>query len=194
MKKIAHRGNYKTKCENKINCLLEVLNKDIDGIEIDVRMTKDKKMVLSHNSFILKNNQIYCIEKTKYELIKLDLLDTFLSKMNNKIVLIDMKCLYDEKKYANTIIKIIKKYPKLNIELSSFNYSLISYIKKRYPNYLCGLIIGYQINIKKDYNNFDFISIHENLVSKYLYPHYIWGKNFKKIDSQCIGIIVDKKN
>lgn len=194
MKKIAHRGNYNINCENKLNCLLKVLDKQIDGIEVDVRMTKDKKMVLSHNSILLKNKKIFCIEKTKYQILKLDLLNTLLSKINNKIVLIDMKCLHNEKIYAKTIIKIIKKYPKLNIQLSSFNYSLISYIKNKYPNYCCGLIIGYQINTHKYYKNFDFISVHEKIAFKYYYPHYIWGKNQHKSNNQCIGIIFDKKN
>ena len=53
---IAHRGNNNDTCENQLSCLKEVLNYDyVSGVEIDIRQTKDKKLVLSHNSFLKKD-------------------------------------------------------------------------------------------------------------------------------------------
>ena len=48
---IAHRANNNHEfSENSKNAIINVLSKDyIDGIEIDVRITKDKRLVLIHD-------------------------------------------------------------------------------------------------------------------------------------------------
>lgn len=191
---ISHRGNDDDLCENKIKCLLDTLSKDyVDGIEIDVRMTKDKKFILNHNLLIINNFKVYNIDTSNYKDLNIDSLNNLLNKINNnKIIMIDMKCLNNYKKYANNLIKLLKKYKYLNISLASFNYDLIKYIKIKYPSYKCGLIIGYQININKEYKMFDFISIHSSLINKYNFPHYIWSRNIT-IDNKCIGVIANKK-
>ena len=53
---IAHRGNDNHKyLENTKEAVIYCLNKEyIDGIEIDIRVTKDKEFVLSHNMLIDK--------------------------------------------------------------------------------------------------------------------------------------------
>ena len=51
---IAHRANNNHDfSENSLKAILNVLDKDyIDGIEIDVRITKDKQLVLIHDLVI----------------------------------------------------------------------------------------------------------------------------------------------
>ena len=59
---IAHRGNNDNNCENKFDCLKDIVNYDyIYGIEVDVRESLDRVLVLNHNSFIKKNHSIYFI-------------------------------------------------------------------------------------------------------------------------------------
>ena len=49
----AHRGFSSYYPENSLEAIKESLKYDyIDGIEIDIRMTKDEKFVLIHNSSI----------------------------------------------------------------------------------------------------------------------------------------------
>lgn len=190
---IAHRGNNNNTCENKINCLIDSINNsNIDGIEIDVRMTKDKIFVLNHNLFILKDFKIINVDKSYYKELFIDKLTDLLNNIDsNKIIMIDMKCIYNYKKYAHNLIKVLKKYKHLNFLLVSFNYNLIKYIKTKYNQYKCGLIIGYKINTNKDYQLFDFISIHYKLINEYKFPFYIWGKDHPKINNNCIGIITN---
>ena len=61
---ISHRGNdlHKFK-ENTKEAIISTLSNDYtSGVELDVRMTKDKKIVLSHSLFykehIINNNNI----------------------------------------------------------------------------------------------------------------------------------------
>lgn len=50
----AHRGYWKEAPENSIQAIEKAISNKIDYIEIDVRMTKDGKLVLMHNSTIDK--------------------------------------------------------------------------------------------------------------------------------------------
>ena len=53
MKIIAHRGLHAHYKQNTKEALCEALEKEyIDGIEFDIRMTKDKKLVIIHSPII----------------------------------------------------------------------------------------------------------------------------------------------
>ena len=201
---IAHRGNNNDTCENQLSCLKEVLNYDyVSGVEIDIRQTKDKKLVLSHNSFLKKDFNFYFISKYNlYELKKKDFvlkgkkytistLKEFLSNIKTeKIILIDIK----DKINLKNFYKLIKKYSYLNIYICSFHYDLMYLLKKRYPKLKVGIIIGYTMNDKKKIDIFDFVSIHYSYNNKYLKDHFIWTVNcpfvLKNLDNN-LGIITD---
>ncbi|MBR2588563.1 MAG: hypothetical protein IKD77_05110 [Bacilli bacterium] len=52
MKIIAHRAHTEKYKDNSLKSILYSLNQNyIDGIEIDIRMTKDFKFVLNHDPF-----------------------------------------------------------------------------------------------------------------------------------------------
>lgn len=201
---IAHRGNNGDSCENELSCLKEVLNYDyVSGVEIDIRQTKDKKLILSHNSFLRKDINFYFISKYNlYQLkkktfilkgkkYKISTLKEFLSNLKTtKMILIDIKDKIDIK----DLYKLLKKYHHLNIYVCSFHYDLMYLLKKRYPKLKVGIIIGYTMNEKKNIDIFDFISIHYNYNNKYLKEHFIWTVNhpliFKNLDNN-LGIITD---
>lgn len=126
---ISHRGNDSKICENKFDCIKKIINYDyIHGIEVDVRETKDKVLVLNHNSFIKKNNIIYFISKTNYNSIKIDTLKHLLDNINTKkIIILDIKDNID----INRFYKFIKKYKHLNIYICSFNYNFVYKLKKK---------------------------------------------------------------
>ena len=87
---IAHRGNnggeYK---ENSVSAFINCFNTSyIDGIEMDVRLTSDGVLVVSHSD--LFNGKV--ISKTKYSKLGIDSLDYVLSCLSNKkIIIIDVK-------------------------------------------------------------------------------------------------------
>lgn len=167
MKIISHRANGTKYKENTKEAILKILTeKYVDGVEFDVRMTKDKKIVIIHDPIIdfvsdgfgfVKNfnyNDLlkYNFGSSLYP-AKIALLDDVLGSINcNKIIVIEIK---DNryKEVSDIVYKIISKY-NLNIYISSFNYKLIKYFKKLYNK--CGLIIGYGCNRDKCYNHFDF--------------------------------------
>lgn len=195
MNLIAHRGNGNHKYrENTKEAILNILKEEyIDGVEFDIRLTKDKKFVLSHSP-IYKDS---LIKNKKMKDLQLNNLNEVLKSINtNKIILIDIKSELDnEKILVKKLYKIIKKYKYLNIYLSSFNYSLVKKIKEKFKNKV-GIIISNVININKNIDNFDFIMKKYNVKKVYDKETMIWTVNkkeiIKKYLNQNIFIITDK--
>ena len=192
---ISHRGNNNHKYkENTFKAIKNVLEEDyIDGVEFDIRMTKDNKFVLSHSP-IYKDS---LINNKKLKDLKLDELNYILKNIKtNKIILIDIKYeLFKYKKIAFYLNRVLRKYKKLNIYLCSFNYDLILYMKKKYK-YKSGLIISNIINRNKNYNEFDFISVNYKLYKKIDKELMLWTINKKEIIKKYIDkdvyVITDK--
>ncbi|MBR3362657.1 MAG: glycerophosphodiester phosphodiesterase [Bacilli bacterium] len=160
MKIIAHRAHTEKYKDNSLKSILYSLNQNyIDGIEIDIRMTKDFKFVLNHDPFYkghyIKHTSLKTLKK-----IGLNSLNEVLSKIkSNKIILIEIK--EETGKYrilVSKLYKTIKKY-NLNIYIFSFNYNLMKYLKNKYPNLKCGLLIGIKKNLNKLNNDLDFNAV-----------------------------------
>ena len=160
MKIIAHRGNDGIHKENTLKSIINSLKCDyVDGVEFDVRMTKDFKFVIHHDPFYFG----YLISNTRLKKLQkrgIDKLDEVLAKVdNNKILLIEIK--EERKKYhilAIKLYRLLEKY-NLNYYIFSFNYDFINYFKMKYPNIKCGLLIGIKKNLNKINNNYDFNAI-----------------------------------
>lgn len=189
---IAHRGldNHDYK-ENSIKGVLDSLDKDyIQGVEIDIRFTKDKKIVMHHN--MLYDFRI--INKTNYnELNNIDLLEDLIKKISNdKIILLDIKCENnDYKVFMKYLLKLINKYP-LNYYLCSFNYKLIQYLidKTKYP---LGVFITDLINKNKDYNHLSFLALSKNSYNDIKFKtKFVWTINTKNNISKYKYIITNK--
>lgn len=168
---IAHRANNNHGIsENSKKAIVNCLNTDyIDGVEIDVRITKDKELVLIHDPIIDLSSNGHGIVKymtleelKKYKYGKsnepLATLKEVLNVFSDKILLIELKEIgNDYINLVNETIKLITMYPTINIFVCSFNFELLTYLKNNYPNIRCGLIIGYGLNKLKATNNFDFL-------------------------------------
>ena len=209
MKLISHRGlnNHEYK-ENSREAIISSLNEDyIAGVEIDIRLTKDKKLVLYHDKLINIG-----IDKEKYvKNLTLSELKTYtnntvcelnelLIELNtNKEILIEIK--YEDNNYkeiVDIVYETIKNYLNLNIKICSFNKDVISYFKKKYKNYQVGLIIGIKKNKYRFFNfyNFNSISIlHHKLLKN---NDYVWTIddintfNMLKNKGKNIAIITNK--
>lgn len=116
MKKVlifAHRGGGKGLFENRLETIKKSLkNTQIDGIELDVRKTKDNILVLHHNRGVDINGKNYWIDKVLYKEIRHlniptleEVLPLFNKKNNQKILNLDIK----EKNIAKEIVLILKK-------------------------------------------------------------------------------------
>ena len=205
MKIISHRGNGNIYQSNTKEALLESLKYNyVDGIEFDVRLTKDKKIVIIHDAIIdfvsdgtgivkymnYKELLKYNFGNKKYY-SKICLLEDLLKNIKtNKIIMIEIKDLTNNyEDIIDNIYNILKKY-KLNVYIISFNYKLLNYVKKY--NLKCGLLIMYFINNDKLYNNLDFnivIYDYRNRVDKSK-ETFIFGKIKGNIEK--FNIITDK--
>lgn len=158
MKYIIHRGiTSKDIKENSYTAIKKALkDKESIGVEFDIRLTKDHKIVLSHNSLINLN----VIEETDYsDLIKnnyLTTLDKILDIDTNKIFLIDIKTNNNYKVFSDILMNTINKYNK-NIYLASFDKNIIKYIKSKYKKGIITLLYRR--------NNYNFIITNYKLIS-----------------------------
>ena len=159
---IAHRGNngsdYK---ENSVSAFINCFNTSyIDGVEMDVRLTLDRVVVVSHSDLF----EGKVISKTKYSKLGIDSLDYVLSCLSNKKkIIIDVKG--NDLGIVDKLYSVLVKYD-YQFYICSFNYDIVSLFKKKYSNYKVGLIIGYMLNIDKINNDFDFNLIHYNLFKR----------------------------
>lgn len=181
MKIIAHRGNDGIHKENSLEAIINSLNKKyVDGVELDVRLTKDKKLIINHDPFY-NGYYINNTNAVKLQRLGLNMLDEILINIsNNKIIMIEVKV--DDKQIkqmTKKLIKTLNKY-KLNYYICSFNYNFLIDFKKC-CHIKAGLIISIKINTKHINNNFDFNSI--NILYNKKIPNketFRWTVNTKK--------------
>lgn len=160
MKYIIHRGitSNRFKENSYIAIKRALIDKSSLGVEFDIRLAKDDKIVLSHDNIInfnyIENMNYNDIIKNKY----LTTLDKVLNINTDKILLIDIKVNNNYKKFGNLLLKELDKYER-NIYLASFNKKVIKYLRKK-TKYKKGIIT---LNYKKSNN--DFVVINYNTIS-----------------------------
>ncbi len=176
---IAHRGLYGDNIkENTIKAFDNAFNNGYEGIEFDVRLTKDKIPVILHDSFLsrvfgvrglLRNYTYQELLDNKIEIPKFE---DVISRYNNKVMIIELKEKID-------ITKYIKDKRNLYY-ISSFNYDYISYLNKS-GYYKLG-VINYILNSGIDYSKIDFIMVLDSIYNKKLFK-------LKDIEIIIYGII-----
>ena len=84
---IAHRGFSKDYPENSILAFEKAIEVQVDGIEADVRLSKEGQILIAHDSYQVKSRSY--IEKTSYKrLLFLPTLEMVLEHVNNRCILI----------------------------------------------------------------------------------------------------------
>ncbi len=164
---LAHRGGCGEGMENTIGTFEKTLAAGIKAFEIDVRITKDGKIVLQHDETLKRTAGIDkrvedLTEKELREITlkdgsKLCFFDEFLklmSKHQGIFVEVELKCskytdefLYGTG-YLDKIAKaIIKSQPKgSNYAMTSFNARALRYVKEHYPSIETGYITSKGVN------------------------------------------------
>ena len=181
---IAHRGLFDDNIkENTIEAFDNAFNNGYEGIEFDVRLTKDKIPVILHDSFLsrvfgvkglLKNYTYQELLDNKIEIPKFE---DVISRYNNKVMIIELKEKID-------ITKYIKDKRNLYY-ISSFNYDYISYLNKS-VYYKLG-VINYILNSGIDYSKIDFIMVLDSIYNKKLFK-------LKDIEIIIYGVIGNINN
>lgn len=196
MKIIAHRGLHNNVvCENTFVSIKRAFNnKNFVGVELDVRMTKDKHIVVIHDSTINRTSDSTGLVKnmTLSELKKINFgsknyyqtiptLDGILNLINtNKIFLIELKD--KDSIFISQFIKIIERHKDKNIYVMSFNENAIDEIDFKYKGIIKFKLLSNSIIGKYKFFTlyYKFININTiKLLIKRRKKVFIWTINYK---------------
>lgn len=149
MKIIAHRG-YRAKFpENTVLAFKKAMEYGADGIELDVRMSLDKKLVIVHDPFIvdkLNLENAYIISETPLEDLKkiplgmkqsIPTLKEILENLNNE-TFIDVEFKIPE--VIEPSIELLEFFGFKNLMFSSFKRGILKDLKNEFPSALIGLL------------------------------------------------------
>jgi len=159
MKFIAHRGlASKHNPENSEEAiLLGTKHKKIDGVEFDVRLTKDEQVVVFHDeqidrmvenatgfvsNIVLKDLQKHNIgRRTKH--IMIPTLKSVLDNIkDDAFILLELKNEgFRNKKLCDKVLDIISDYPNIKFYLQSFNEDIVRYLMDN-SSYNVGVLIN----------------------------------------------------
>lgn len=157
MKVYSHRGESSFACENTMTAfyLADIVNSD--GIECDVRKTKDDVLVINHDKRIDRTSTGVgkISEYTYKELLKFDFgnekyvgekivkLEDFLKYFSEKniYILLEIK----EKGYEYDIYNMVKKFNNENITIISFKYDVLEKLREYSKELNLGWLI-YDLN------------------------------------------------
>lgn len=138
---IGHRGAAGLALENSHDSLIAALDHNIDAIEFDVRLTKDKKLVVMHDKHTgrISKRKILVNHKTLSELqtVKLkngqhipSLVEVIELIDNKKPVVIDIK----DNGSTEEILRILKEHPKTQASFTSLKYNELIKLHKARPD------------------------------------------------------------
>ena len=138
---IAHRGVTRNDQENTLPAYHQAFSEGADGLEIDVRLSKDEKPIIFHDedtsrlfkkNLEIKNTTFFELEALGNNDNRIPLLDEVLDFLpQNK------ECFIEIKSDANTVPFLDKlRIEKKNITFLSFDKNVVLALKKRFPNKL----------------------------------------------------------
>ena len=155
---IAHRGESYDAPENTLASVNLAWERGADAVEVDIRMTKDKKIVVIHDSTTkrtgnknykieeclynkLKNINVGFINGIKYKAETIPLLtDVIKTIPEDKLLLIDIKIGKENIPYLESIISSVR-HQKENIILISEKYEILKKLKQKIPEVETYLIL-----------------------------------------------------
>ena len=138
---IAHRGVTRNDQENTLPAYHKAFSEGADGLEIDVRLSKDEKPIIFHDedtSRLFKKSLE--IKKTNFsELAALGNSENRIPLLNEVLDFLpqNKECFIEIKSDANTVPFLDKlRIEKKNITFLSFDKNVVLALKKRFPNKL----------------------------------------------------------
>ena len=203
---IGHRGSAAPFQENTLEAILYGILSGARMIEIDLRLSKDKEVILSHNenlskiAGINKNisdktwEELSLLQiKKKKEIFRLARLkDVFKSVPGDIQFYLEIKTSISlhssewDKKLVDKVISLIKKEKiKKQCLVMSFEQDIAYYVKKKYPSHRVGIILDSKTKlntlIKNTKIKFDCLAVNYKLLTK---------RNLQIIRSSGIPLIV----
>lgn len=162
---VAHRGLSGLYNSNSYDSIKNALNLDcVDIIEIDLRLTKDKKIILSHDDYMyIDNKKIKVKDLVVSDLLKKNNIKNYQEFPLNDLLTTDFLFLY--KRYLKKIPYNEEKIITLNnlLEWYTFQKPLI-------------------LDIKTKTLDYDFMSLLDELLKKYKDLIYIQSDNYSFLE------------
>ena len=148
---IGHRGAPTLKRENTISSFQAALKNNVDGLELDVQLTKDKKLIVYHDFYIINyQNEKKLIANLDLQQVRaiytdyhIPTLDEVLNICSKDIILnIEIKSTNLLNVYIiNETVNLLIKYQlNQNTIISSFNPFVLIQLKKVNTNIKIGLL------------------------------------------------------
>jgi glycerophosphoryl diester phosphodiesterase len=136
IKIICHRGVHYTEKENTLPAFKQSLK--FDGAELDVRQTKDGKIVVSHDATLSRVFNVNArIKSSDYKEIKIiPLLSQALKVLKSKFVMVEIK----EEGIEEKVLKEVKKSKAENVMIISFLENSLKKVRKLDGKIKTGLI------------------------------------------------------
>lgn len=184
---IAHRGKVDSiNKENTIEAFKAAIN-DIKygGFELDIRETKDKKIVVVHD-FVVDNKLIKRVNYKELERYNIPLLESILKLDTEKIIMIEIK---DPNMDIAALSKLLERYQDKKIYLMSFYNNVIKEFLKLSHTCKCG-ILNYGFNHEYSYNEYDFICILDFSLTDNIIDYF----RRRKIEVFSYGLLTNKLN
>lgn len=135
---IGHRGAAGLALENTIESIKMAKKAGVNMIELDVRMTADNYLVLSHDNSTVRTFGVdlsvreSTLQKLQAECPQLPTLEQALKACGKTPVMLELKT---EIK-PEILLAVLHKFPHLDICIASFKTNLLLRLKKLHPN-LC---------------------------------------------------------
>ena len=146
---IGHRGVPSLKVENSLEGIVEALRLGVDGVEVDVRTTKDGSLVALHDQSL---SRVLGVNKLVSE-VGLDELRSLGSARgftvptieevvnvvaNKAMIVLDVK----ELKAVGGLIELLKRVGRGEVVVSSFDHRIPLMVKKEVPFVEAGMILS----------------------------------------------------
>lgn len=161
VKNFAHRGFSGKYPENTMLAFEKAYEEGVDGIELDVQLTKDGEMVIIHDSKVNRttNGRGYVKDKTLAEIRQLNaaqkfnglnekipILNEYLSWAADKELTTNIELKTDDFEYYGIEEKTVALVKECGLQdriiFSSFNHYTIQKVKELAPDMICGLLFS----------------------------------------------------
>ncbi|RLE47991.1 hypothetical protein DRJ25_00970 [Candidatus Woesearchaeota archaeon] len=174
--KIAHRGASAYAQENSMQAFEKALEMNVDGVEFDVHLTKDKQIIVMHDDNVQRTTNGFGLIKD----LTLEQIRMFHQKQNSEPVptlqevlsLLDNKCIckIDVKTEGieERLINIIKKYKiEDSVIVTSKSLNIIKKIKELDPK------ITTEMQVWKPWNAEEMIQHAKEVKADIIAPNYL---------------------
>lgn len=215
----AHRGSEKRAPENSMEAIALAVEEGADYVEIDVRLTKDGFVVLSHDEDLMRtagvNKKVseltyeqllqYDISGSfhkKYGEVRIPTLEAVLDYTRGKVTLIiELKPNENDAGIAEATMEILTRKEMVGkCLIQSFDYNCLKKVKEINPEQECGIIFKIPAGIYEEMEGIDFYCVKCTFLSDTYIERmhalgrrvFVWGgmKNIAICEMNNLGVDV----